>query len=95
MIKLIVLSYMDIMFLSGVFFSLLHLVDSKGLFFHFIVLDLCASMVTKGIVTESLNNIVVHIVGNLFVNHMTWKYAEKYERWKITTKVGNYFSYID
>lgn len=51
------------------------------------VVDMCASLVAKEIHSESLSKIVLFIIGTLFVSHMTWKYEQKFERWRVTTKV--------
>ncbi|KAL2650470.1 hypothetical protein R1flu_018598 [Riccia fluitans] len=51
------------------------------------VLDFCDTMVIKGVVSDSLTSLLLHIVGNLFVNHGHWKYQQWHERWIITTKV--------
>lgn len=69
----------------------------------FAVLDFCNTMVEKGVVADSLASLLLHVVGNLFVNHSHWKYQQWHERWIITTKVRyctsnslgyNYFRYI-
>ncbi|MCO5606556.1 hypothetical protein L7F22_060744 [Adiantum nelumboides] len=52
-----------------------------------IFLDLCMPMVKKGLYSEGLHKLMLHIVGTLFLNHMTWKYEQKHERWKVTAKV--------
>ncbi|KAI5080087.1 hypothetical protein GOP47_0005566 [Adiantum capillus-veneris] len=51
------------------------------------VLDLCMLMVKKGVYTEGLHKMVIHMIGTLSLNHVTWKYEQKHERWKITAKV--------
>ncbi|KAL3701186.1 hypothetical protein R1sor_019208 [Riccia sorocarpa] len=51
------------------------------------VLDFCDAMVKKGVVSDSLASLLLHITGNLFVNHGHWKYQQWHERWIITTKV--------
>ncbi|BBM99100.1 nuclear pore complex protein Nup188 [Marchantia polymorpha subsp. ruderalis] len=51
------------------------------------VLDFCNTMVEKGVVADSLASLLLHVVGNLFVNHSHWKYQQWHERWIITTKV--------
>ncbi|OAE22984.1 hypothetical protein AXG93_653s1010 [Marchantia polymorpha subsp. ruderalis] len=54
------------------------------------VLDFCNTMVEKGVVADSLASLLLHVVGNLFVNHSHWKYQQWHERWIITTKELHY-----
>lgn len=51
------------------------------------VIDLCTILIEKGIQSENWITIVPYVVSNLFVNQMTWKYNQKYECWKMSTKV--------
>eukprot|EP00249_Psilotum_nudum_P036507 c7711_g1_i1 orf=103-2532(+) len=58
------------------------------------VLDLCMVLVDKGVRSDSLNMMVTHFIGNLLVNHVNWKYTQKYERWQVATKVLQLMSVV-
>lgn len=64
------------------------------------VLDLSIILLDRGVLSESVEALVMHVVRDLLVNHGNWRYQQQHTRWQIATKVhfellkGNYqFTY--
>ncbi|KAH9325907.1 hypothetical protein KI387_006085, partial [Taxus chinensis] len=51
------------------------------------ILDFCKTNVTKGVQIESIVALVIYSVRYVLVNHGSWKYKFKFQRWEIISKV--------